>query len=180
MKDLVINLQKHFDLTRENSPKFNTIFDFLDVYGHQEVSDVLKLNLYYIGDKIEMEDENDTCRVICFPIGNGIGRYYTDSGRVFENTLNIETLTDDQRCEILTYNLGRNFDKDEIVNWRDLFMHSKFLKELPTYEEMLDRIKSYSQEDDDLSKIDFDSLDEEDVIYYFKKYLDNGNGQGHL
>jgi hypothetical protein len=42
------------------------------------------------------------------------------------------------------------------------------------------RLKSYAEEDEELSTLDFDKMSSVDVDFYFRKYLDNGNGQGHL
>ena len=45
---------------------------------------------------------------------------------------------------------------------------------------MRERIKSYAEEDDDLRTLNFDTMSDEDIVYYFKKYLDDGSLQGHL
>lgn len=54
----------------------------------------------------------------------------TNEKRHYAATVNPETLTYDQRREILDYCLGEKmYDKDEIVNYLDLFMHSGYIKE---------------------------------------------------
>ena len=42
------------------------------------------------------------------------------------------------------------------------------------------RIKSYAQEDDDLKSLDWDGMSDDDIKYYFEKYIDDGSGMGHL
>lgn len=54
----------------------------------------------------------------------------TGEQKYYTSTVNPETLTDDQRHEILDYCLGvRMYDKDEIVNYLDLFLHGGYIKE---------------------------------------------------
>lgn len=46
----------------------------------------------------------------------------------FESTIHPEQLTDEQRYRVLEYCLS-SFDKDEIVNHKDLFMQNEFITE---------------------------------------------------
>lgn len=46
----------------------------------------------------------------------------------FESTIRPEKLNDEQRYRILKYCLS-NFDKDEIVNYNDLFLQNEFIIE---------------------------------------------------
>lgn len=46
----------------------------------------------------------------------------------FESTIHPEQLTDEQRYKVLSYCLS-SFDKDEIVNYNDLFLQNEFIIE---------------------------------------------------
>ena len=46
----------------------------------------------------------------------------------FESVVMPENLTDEQRHRVLNYCLS-NFDKDEIVNYNDLFLQNEFITE---------------------------------------------------
>lgn len=57
--------------------------------------------------------------------------YKTEATKVYEATVDPEKMTDVQRKEVLDYTLGSgNYEDDEIVNYLDLFLHRRYLKEV--------------------------------------------------
>lgn len=88
-----------------------------------------------IHEEIFMHDdqgEKDPVVLFCSH-ENEVIKYFTVSTegilRNFESTKHPEHLTDDERHRILNYCLS-SFDKDEIVNYNDLFIQGEFIKEI--------------------------------------------------
>lgn len=59
-----------------------------------------------------------------------------ENHQYFESTKHPENLTNEERFRVLDYCLGNNnYDKDEIVNYNDLFLQSEFIKQSQTLKE---------------------------------------------
>ena len=143
-------ISKEFGTAWNNPITADRVFGLIDENNWQEFKEALSIDVYWVSGECELDDSEEVCRVVAFPIGDGLAIFYTDSGRIFKSNTSIEELTDSKRHEILEYNLGKNFPKDEIVNWNDLFMHGEFIEEvklpnLKTEEEILSRIESLEE-----------------------------------
>lgn len=69
--------------------------------------------------KLYVKWDNDKVFYITTDLNNTNHKY-------FESTKHPENLTDEERHRVLKYCLGR-FDKDEIVNYNDLFLQGEFI-----------------------------------------------------
>lgn len=92
-----------------------------------------------LSDQVELNDEKEGTVVLSerhyFKDGKKIIEYKTEGEdgniRHWEAIKDPELLTDEERHEILDYALGKGgYQADEIVNYYDLFMHSKFVVEI--------------------------------------------------
>lgn len=125
------SITKEFGTAWDNPITADRIFGLIDENDWQQFREALNIDIYFVSDQCELANTDEPCRVVCFPIEDGKSVYYTDSNRIFVSTTDITKLSDSKRHEILTYCLGAgSFDKDEIVNWTDLFLHGEFIKEI--------------------------------------------------
>lgn len=96
----------------------------------------MKVNFELIGTDIELNDSEGVVSLYerhYFVKGTKIIEYYTldSSGnkREWEATKDPESLTTDERHRVLDYCLS-SYDKDEVVNYKDLFMQGDFIAEV--------------------------------------------------
>jgi hypothetical protein len=76
--------------------------------------------------KLYVQWDNNTVRYITVDENNNVLFY--------ESTKHPQDLTDEERHRVLSYCLS-SFDKDEIVNYNDLFLQFEFVEETEQFEE---------------------------------------------
>jgi len=155
--------------------KFIIMRDFISIGDGIELVDGSIVDLqerhYFKKDEIK----NTSSKIIEYKTidNNGLERFWVA-------TKDAELLSDDERHEILDYCLGiNNYDSDEIVNYKDLFLHSKFIKEIDNSEKLAKELALLtlliSNEDlFNLSKIDAFDKDYAVAKFFIKVFgLDN-------
>lgn len=100
------------------------LFDFI----YEEVL----LNKFTTKD-YDCEDDEEPNNLFCYHTKDKV-EYITENEqgklRFYIATKHPENLTDEERHRVLEYRLGRNYDKDEIVNYVDLFLQFEFVEQI--------------------------------------------------
>ena len=122
---------KRLYYTIENGVPTKRLMDDAEVnlYGNGKLFDM-------IGTEVLMDTKNnpeEPNNLYCSKNTSESVEYITENLegklRFFKSTVHPENLTDEQRHDILNYCLS-SFDKDEIVNYNDLFLHFGFIEEV--------------------------------------------------